>query len=51
MGHYYIALNRSGRSMEGVRVVDLMLSPGVTYRPESFRVYKGNWDFRDGDWP
>ena len=50
VGHYYIALNRSGRSMEGVRVVDLMLSPGVTYRPESFRVYKGNWDFRDGDW-
>ena len=27
-----------------------MLAPGVTYRPESFRVYKGNWDFRDGDW-
>lgn len=50
VGHYYIALNRSGRSMEGVKVVDLMLSPGVTYRPESFRVYKGTWDFRDGDW-
>ena len=50
IGYFSIAINRSGKTMEGGKVVDVLGTPGVTYREGTFRVYKGNWDFRDGDW-
>ena len=50
VGYYSIAINRTSKYMTGVKVVDILATPGVRYRQDTFRVYKGGWNFRDGDW-
>ena len=50
VGYYSIAINRTSKYMTGVKVVDILATPGVRYRQDTFRVYKGVWNFRDGDW-
>ncbi|MGT2812628.1 Ig-like domain-containing protein [Streptococcus minor] len=50
IGYFSIAVNRGRKAMQGVKVVDVLDVPGVSYKRETFRVYKGSWNYRDGDW-
>lgn len=50
IGRYSISVNRSGKAMSGVKIADVLKIPGATYKQDTFRVYKGVWAFRDGDW-
>ena len=50
IGHFYIAVNRSGKEMVGVKIVDTLRDSQLTYLPDTFRVLKGQWNFRNGDW-
>ncbi|MFZ7339497.1 Ig-like domain-containing protein [Streptococcus suis] len=47
---FIIAINRSGQSMKDVKVVDVLKSKQLEYIPDTLRVEKGNWSFKDGDW-
>ena len=38
------------KAMSGVKIADVLKIPGATYKQDTFRVYKGVWAFRDGDW-
>ena len=50
IGRYSISVNRSGKPMTGIKVVDVLKIPNASYKQETFKVYKGNWVFRNGDW-
>ena len=50
IGHYYIAVNRSGKAMPQGKIVDTLGNPGVVYIKDSFQIHKGIWVFRNGDW-
>ena len=50
IGHYYIAVNRSGKAMPQGKIVDTLRNPGVVYIKDSFQIYKGIWVFRNGGW-
>ena len=50
IGYFSIAVNRSGKTMKSVKVVDVLDTPGATYKQETFRVYKGSWNYRNGEW-
>jgi len=50
IGRYSISVNRTGKAMTGVKIKDVLKIPNAIYKQDTFRVYKGSWVFRDGDW-
>ncbi|WP_018369121.1 Cna B-type domain-containing protein, partial [Streptococcus entericus] len=50
IGHFYIDINRGNKDMSDIKLVDVLKDPNVTYIPDSFRIYRGTLDFRNGDW-
>ncbi|MBJ8326277.1 Cna B-type domain-containing protein, partial [Streptococcus pacificus] len=49
-GNFSVAINRSKESLRQVVIKDALQSAGITYKKDSVRIYKGEWDFVQGDW-
>ena len=47
---FRISVNRTNEAISNAVLSDTMESPGVTYKPGSFKIYKGTWDHSSGTW-
>ena len=47
---FRISVNRTNEAISNAVLSDTMESPGVTYKPGSFKIYKGTWDYSSGTW-
>ena len=47
---YRISINRTNQVINNAVISDKLESKGVTYRKNSFRIYKGTWEFAGGKW-
>ncbi|MCU9533792.1 Cna B-type domain-containing protein, partial [Streptococcus sp. CSL10205-OR2] len=49
-GNFSIAINRTQESLTNVVIKDALQSAGLTYKKDTIHIYKGEWDFVQGDW-
>ncbi|MCR8968091.1 Ig-like domain-containing protein, partial [Streptococcus zalophi] len=48
--NYSISINRTKEELKKVVITDTLQNPGVSYKKDSLRIYKGEWNFVQGDW-
>ena len=47
---YNITVNRNMANYSDVTIKDAFSSPNMTFLPDTFRIYKVNWSWNNGDW-
>ena len=47
---YNITVNRNMANYNDVTIKDAFSSPNMTFLPDTFRIYKVNWSWNNGDW-
>ena len=47
---FRISVNRTNEVINDAVVTDTLKSPGLTYKPESFKIKKGTWEYTNGKW-
>ena len=47
---FRISVNRTNEVINNAVVTDTLKSPGLTYKPESFKIKKGTWEYTNGKW-
>ena len=47
---FRISVNRTNEVINDAVVTDTLKSPGLTYKPGSFKIKKGTWEYSNGKW-
>ena len=47
---FRISVNRTNEVINDAVVTDTLKSPGITYKPGSFKIKKGTWEYNNGKW-
>ena len=47
---YNITINRNMANYSNVTITDKIASPNLAFLPETFKIYKVNWRWNNGDW-
>ena len=47
---FRISVNRTNEVINDAVVTDTLKSPGLTYKPGSFKIKKGTWEYTNGKW-
>ena len=47
---FRISVNRTNEAINNAVLSDSITSEGVTYKPGSFKIFKGTWEYANGKW-